>query len=97
MNRPPENAPMKYLPLAMIRGPLLAEVIRGANSDPRRHGLCNCCGARMLIKPERLEQTVRCPGCARWQRVTISEEVPWRLSGASVEALRRTRSWLRRL
>jgi hypothetical protein len=51
----------------------------------------------MLIQPDRIEQTVRCPGCARWQLVTICEEAPWRLSAASVEALRRTRSWIRRL
>jgi hypothetical protein len=51
----------------------------------------------MMIEPERLEQTVRCPACARWQRVVAREEVPWRLTAAAAEALRRTRSWVRRL
>jgi DNA-directed RNA polymerase subunit RPC12/RpoP len=88
---------MRYLPLALTRGPLLAQVIRESYRDPRRHSLCACCGSRMLIQPERIEQTVRCPACARWQRVIMREEVPWRLSAASAEALRRTRSWVRRL
>lgn len=88
---------MKYLPLVMTRGPLLAEVIRGAAQDPRRRTLCGCCGAQMLIKPELSDQMARCPGCQRWQRVTEIEETPWRLSATSAEALRRTRSWLRRL
>ena len=88
---------MKYLPLAMARGPLLAQLMRDVGQDPRRQSLCACCGARMLIQPKRVEQTVRCPGCARWQRVTLSEEIPWRLSAAAAESLRRTRSWLRRL
>jgi hypothetical protein len=51
----------------------------------------------MLIKPELLEQTVRCPGCARWQRVMQREETPWHLTAGAAEALRRTRSWIRRL
>jgi hypothetical protein len=51
----------------------------------------------MLIKPDRADQTVRCPGCARWQRVTVREEIPWRLSAAAAERLRRTASWVRRL
>ncbi len=88
---------MKYLPLVLTRGPLLAQIIRESHQDPRRRSLCACCGARMLIEPERLEQLVRCPACARWQRVSLDEEAPWRLSAASAEALRRTRSWLRRL
>src|ERR1700761_7999521 len=71
---------MKYLLLLMTRGPLLAEVIRGAAQDPRRRSLCACCGAKMLINPGRAEQTVRCPGCSRMQRVTAQEEVPWRLT-----------------
>jgi hypothetical protein len=62
-----------------------------------RQTLCACCGARMLIKPELLEQTVRCPGCARWQRVMQREETPWHLTAGAAEALRRTRSWIRRL
>ena len=88
---------MRCLPLVMTRGPLLAQVIRDSYQDPRRHSLCSCCGARMLIKPDRTDQTVRCPGCARLQRVAAHEETPWRLSAASAEALRRTKSWLRRL
>jgi hypothetical protein len=88
---------MKYLPLVLTRGPLLTQVIREASQDPRRYRLCGCCGARMLIKPDRIEQTVRCPACARLQRVTVREEDPWRLTAASAEALRRTASWLRRL
>jgi hypothetical protein len=51
----------------------------------------------MLIKPDRSDQTVRCPGCSRLQRVTVGEEVPWRLTPASAEALRRTARWVRRL
>lgn len=88
---------MKYLPLVMTRGPLLAEVMRGIGQDPRRRTLCACCGAKMLIVPGRSDQTVRCPGCSRLQRVTTQEEAPWRLTPSSAEALRRTRSWLRRL
>lgn len=88
---------MKYLPLVMTRGPLLAEVIRGVAQDPRSRALCSCCGARMLISPGRADQTVRCPGCARLQRVTAESETPWRLTPSAAEALRRTRSWLRRL
>jgi hypothetical protein len=88
---------MRWLPLALARGPLLAQVMRDAHQDPRRHSLCACCGARMLIKPDWADQRVRCPGCARWQRVTVREEVPWRLSAAAAERLRRTASWVRRL
>jgi hypothetical protein len=91
----PEGSQMKYLPLAMTRGPLLAQLIRDASKDPRRHGLCGCCGARMLIKPDRSDQTVRCPVCTRLQRVTVAEEAPWRLTATSAEALRRTRRWVR--
>ena len=88
---------MKYLPLVMTRGPLLAEVMRGAAQDPTRRTLCGDCGARMPIKPGREVQVVRCPGCARLQRVIHEEETPWRLTPSSAEALRRTRSWIRRL
>jgi hypothetical protein len=49
------------------------------------------------MHPDKGEQTVHCPTCARWQRVTVGEEVPWRLSAASAEALRQTCRWLRRL
>ena len=88
---------MKYLPLMMTRGPLLAAVIRDIYQDPHRRTLCGCCGARMLIRPDVPEQIVRCPACSREQRVAPGEEVPWRLTASSAEALRRTRSWLRRL
>ena len=88
---------MKCLPFALTSGTLLQQTIRDANRDPRRHSLCGCCGAMMPVKPDRIDQTVRCPACLRTQRVTQHEEGPWRLSGASIEALRRTRSWLRRL
>jgi hypothetical protein len=88
---------VKYLPLIITRGPLLAAMIRDAYQDPRRRSLCGCCGARMLIKPDLPEQMVRCPACSRLQRVAPPDEVPWRLTASSAEALRRTRSWLRRL
>jgi hypothetical protein len=88
---------MKYVPLVMAQGPLLAEVIRDMSQDPRRRTLCSCCGSRMLIRPDQRDQRVRCPACVRWQHVTEAEETPWRLSATSAEALRRTRSWLRRL
>jgi len=88
---------MKFLPLVMARGPLLAQVIRDSYQDPRRHSLCGCCGARMLIRPDVSDQTVRCPACARLQRVTLGEEIPWRLTAAAAEALRQTARWARRL
>jgi DNA-directed RNA polymerase subunit RPC12/RpoP len=88
---------MKCLPFGMIRGPLFAQILHDAHQDRRRSGLCSCCGARMAVQPDRAEQTVRCPGCARWQRVIVREETPWRLSPAAAEGLRRTKSWLRRL
>ena len=86
---------MRGLPLVMTQGRLLAQVISDCRQDPRRHGLCACCGAAMLIAPDRAEQTVRCPGCLRVQRVALTEEAPWRLSPAAAERLRRTRTWLR--
>jgi len=49
----------------------------------------------MVITPDRSEQMVRCPACLRIQRVTEHGEVPWRLTPASAEALRRTKSWMR--
>lgn len=88
---------MRGLPFALARGPLFAEIIREARQDPYRNALCTCCGARMPIQPDREEQDVRCPTCTRWQRVTVREETPWRLTAASAEALRRTGRWLRRL
>ncbi len=86
---------MKCLPLAMTRGTLFAQLIRESSQDPRRHRACGWCGARMVITPDRSEQMVRCPACLRVQRVTEYGEVPWRLTPASAEALRRTKSWVR--
>jgi hypothetical protein len=88
---------MRGLPFALAAGALFSEVISAANNDTRRSTLCGCCGSRMPIQPDRSDQTVRCPACARWQRVTVGEEAPWRLTAASAEALRRTGRWLRRL
>jgi hypothetical protein len=88
---------MKYLPLVMTRGPLLAQLICEAWQDPRRYRACGCCGARMMILPDRPEQMTRCPACLRLQRVSEDREVPWRLTPTSAEALRRTKSWLRAL
>jgi len=86
---------MRCLPLIMTRGALLAELIREASADPRRHRACGCCGAQMVITPDRSEQMARCPACLRVQRVTEHGEVPWRLTPAAAEALRRTKSWMR--
>ncbi|HEY1933363.1 MAG TPA: hypothetical protein VGG99_15225 [Acetobacteraceae bacterium] len=49
----------------------------------------------MLITPDRADRSIRCTSCLRVQRVTSDEEPPWRLTAASAEALRRTRSWVR--
>jgi hypothetical protein len=86
---------MRYLPLVMTQGPLLAQLVRDCSDDPRRYRACGCCGARMGIVPDRADQMVRCPSCLRVQRVTEAGEVPWRLTPASAEALRRTKSWVR--
>jgi hypothetical protein len=86
---------MRCLPLVMTQGRLLAEVIRESSQDPRRHRACGCCGARMAVAPDRPEQVTRCPACLRSQVVTERGEVPWRLTPASAEALRRTKSWVR--
>jgi len=86
---------VKCLPLVMAQGALLAQVVRDHAQDSRRHRPCGCCGAPMAIVPDRSEQTVRCPTCLRVQRVTENCEVPWRLTAASAEALRRTKSWVR--
>jgi uncharacterized paraquat-inducible protein A len=86
---------MKCLPLVMVRGPLLAQVMREAHQDPRRQALCGSCGARIPIQPEQPEQTARCPSCLRLQRIESVNEHPWRLTTAAAEALRRTKSWVR--
>ena len=88
---------MKGLPFAVTCGPLLAQAIREAARDPRRQSTCSCCGARIQIKPDHGDQTVRCDACLRVQRVVIAEELPWRLTAASAEALRRTGRWARSL
>ena len=86
---------MRSLPLVMTQGRLLAELISECSQDPRRYRACGCCGARMAIAPDRPEQMARCPACLRVQRVTEQGEEPWRLTPASAEALRRTKSWVR--
>lgn len=86
---------MRVLPFAMTRGKLLTQIIREAHQDSRRHGLCGYCGARLHVKPERPQELVRCPACMRLQRVAMDGETPWRLTAASAEALRRTKSWTR--
>ena len=86
---------MKYLPLVVTRGPLLAQLMLESSQDQQRYRACGCCGARMAIAPDRSEQMTRCPACLRRQRVTEHGEVPWRLTPASAEALRRTKSWVR--
>lgn len=86
---------MRCLPFTMTGGALLTQVVRESRQNPERSSLCACCGARMPIKLDREDQIVRCPACLRVQRVTAQEETPWRLTAASAEALRRTRSWVR--
>jgi DNA-directed RNA polymerase subunit RPC12/RpoP len=88
---------MRGLPFALTTGPLLAQVMREAHRDRRRFRPCSRCGTPMPIEPDRGEQTVHCPSCSRRQRVTVAEDVPWRLTASSAEALRRTGTWLRRL
>jgi tRNA(Ile2) C34 agmatinyltransferase TiaS len=83
---------MKYLPLIMTRGPLLAEAMRSSASVG--HHLCGYCGARM---PTARQQTVQCPACLRRQRIEAQEETPWRLTPSAADALRLSRTWLRRL
>lgn len=86
---------MRYLPLAMTRGPLLSQVIREAHQDPRRQGVCGFCGGRMYLRPERPGEAVRCPACLRMQCIAADGEAPWRLTASAAEALRRTKSWTR--
>src|SRR5689334_16147842 len=85
-----EASCMKYLPIAMIRGPLLGEVIRGAARNRSSHCLCGWCGTSLRSAPERGDQIVQCPGCARQQHVTTQMEESWRLTPSAAEALRRT-------
>jgi hypothetical protein len=88
---------MRCLPFAMTRGPWFTQVLQEARQDPLRTALCACCGGRMAIEPDKTEQTVRCQACSRWQRVKVEQEVVWHLTPDAAQALRRTRSWLRRL
>jgi hypothetical protein len=90
-----EGRPMRYLPIALVRGPMLTQLVHDAAQDPRRRRLCDCCGARVVLTSARLDQPVRCPACLRLQTRTEKEETPWRLSAAAAEALRRTKSWPR--
>jgi predicted amidophosphoribosyltransferase len=83
---------MKYLPLIMTRGPLLAEAMRSSISG--NHHLCGYCGTRI---PAARQQPVQCPACLRRQRIDVQEDTPWRLTPNAAEALRRSRAWLRRL
>ncbi len=88
---------MRCLPFALVRGPLLGGITREARQDTQRNRGCSSCGEQIPVQRDRPDQTVRCPACARWQRITVTEEPPWRLTAASAEAIRRTRRWLRHL
>lgn len=86
---------MRCLPFTMTGGALLRQVVREAHQNPNRTFPCASCGSRMLIKPDRADQIVRCTSCLRVQQVTENEETPWHLTDTAAEALRRTRSWVR--
>ena len=88
---------MRCLPFAMTRGPWFTQVLQEARQDPRRSALCPSCGSRMSVEPDKGQQNVRCPACARWQLVTVEQDVAWHLTPDAAQALRRTRSWLRRV
>lgn len=85
---------MKSLPFLMTCGPLLSEVLNEACRDRNRRIVCDTCGALTFVNPD---HTARCFACSRVQRLDVPEEVPWRLTPAAAEALRRTGTWLRRL
>ena len=87
---------MKYLPLIISRGPLLAEAVRFANGAGRPHALCGYCGSQIPASVAN-RQIAQCPACLRRQRIDVPEETPWRLTPNAAEALRRSRTWLRRL
>ncbi len=91
------EGPMRCLPFAMTRGPWFTQVLREAHQDRRRTAVCSTCGGTLAIEPDKAEQQARCQGCARWQTVRVEQETPWHLTPAAAAALRRTRSWLRRL
>ena len=86
---------MKYLPLVLARGPMLAQIVRDYAQDPRNRRLCGCCGAQMVLLSNRPDQPARCPGCLRAEHVSTPPETPWRLTDAAAERLRRTNSWVR--
>jgi len=86
---------MRYLPLLFTKGSLLSQVIREAQQDHHRQGLCSCCGARIYIRRDRPDAEIRCPACLRVQPAETGTEVPWRLTANSAEALRRIKSWPR--
>lgn len=85
---------MRYLPLVIARGPMLAQLVRDAAQDPRRVRLCDCCGARMATAPGPTAMA-RCPACQRRQPAVEEPETPWRLTTAAAERLRRIKSWPR--
>jgi len=86
---------MRYLPIALVRGPMLTQLVREAAQDPRQRRLCGCCGARVVLTSARPDQPVRCPACLRLQTKPEQSDTPWRLSATAAEALRRTKSWPR--
>jgi hypothetical protein len=86
---------MRFLPLAMTQGPLLAEAVRDAAGGSRRIDPCGWCGTRLHGGRTGAGQSVRCAVCLRVQPVMVHDDTPWRLTPAAAEALRRTRTWLR--
>ena len=86
---------MRYLPLVLARGPMLAQLVHDAAQDPRRWRLCGCCGVRVVLSAARADQDVRCPTCLARQPAHEDREPPWRLTAASDERLRRIKSWPR--
>jgi len=49
----------------------------------------------MVLTAARDDQEVRCHACLRLQPAAQQREMPWRLTAAAAEALRRTKSWPR--
>jgi hypothetical protein len=88
---------MRYLPLIMARGPLLAEAMRFAVATDRPHPLCGYCGTQIPAAAAHRQKKAQCPACLRRQTIDVPEETPWRLTPNAAEALRRSRTWLRRL
>jgi DNA-directed RNA polymerase subunit RPC12/RpoP len=92
-----EKGPMRPLPFVFACQSELTRAAQAAAEDAGRRILCVVCGGRILIRPEKPEQTVRCPHCWRRQRVTREQAPPWRLSETAMLALRQTRRWPRAL